>query len=705
MEHDLDLRHAIAEIVCGRIHNIAVRRQDHCGVLALRQGKADQARFIGIAELGLHRHHGIGDRLAFLIHDLDGVGLFHHDQAVQTHREAGKQIRQHIAGGRGQIVFRHHQLRFIGTRRQLDGSDAVFVGGDPDILAAVVHTEEYTRHGLPVFIGNGDGVLRQLDLFAFLLAIALFEFRQEIKAAGRIIIGFIGQGTHGELDPLALLGLDGDHRIALVIGLEIRSLGTEGIAVQIVKGIVVFNTAGCAQAGHCQLAVGRSGIDEVDALVIVGTDIHAELTHGQVIGVALGALELTQGGGKGFRLFAGIADADTDRGKGIRRVQDQAYAAAVGVVGQALIHHKDIGAGDLEVQILDLVQVHIPHFPGLDRDLEAADTAQLRGVVIDCQILLADLRQVLQVFHHLGGILIGSEIIKHIDEGLSLRYTAGVDHGDGTVPVDHHGCGIGIQLHGLFPLGIHLGHGEGQAQFLLELADLLIVGVNGIQRQDLQLVAVDLISLLEKGELIAAGLALAVPEVQHDRLLIFQKLGECVLGPVGSRDRKILHLVPQLEGHFLQIDLTGQIAAHLNGGSRSGEAVDLFEFIAFRHTAEYSDEAVGFHIVKGDLSLAVGLCEPDQLRLGLVGVDIHTDSFQRHTAFRHDLDGIAHGNRFLRGCFRLGRIRLFVPAASQRKAQANHQTKGDHDAKQFFHFHYESPNQSLKFVNRKYSST
>ena len=104
--------------------------------------------------------------------------------------------------------------------------------------------------------------------------------------------------------------------------------------------------------------------------------------------------------------------------------------------------------------------------------------------------------------------------------------------------------------------------GEGQAHALLEGRHGIGV-IQGVQGNDANLILIHLISLLHVGELIGAGAAGGVEEVDEDHVLLLQHLGQLHSSTISSHDREIIHHIAKAKSR------TGQALIHdERGGQR-----------------------------------------------------------------------------------------------------------------------------------------
>ena len=177
--------------------------------------------------------------------------------------------------------------------------------------------------------------------------------------------------------------------------------------------------------------------------------------------------------------------------------------------------------------------------PSADDEQQAAQRKEQEDIGQDVHGLLG--------LEGLAVVIGGEEDLDLALEFLRAREGANLDEADITALVNEEGGGVAGDVEVAQVLA-RKAHGKAEAVAGLVVGDdvhgvVLIAG----DRDELHAVLVGLIDLLHLGELVLAGAAPAGEDVEHDKVLLLEKLGEGGSAAVGERDGEVGHVLAGLD--------------------------------------------------------------------------------------------------------------------------------------------------------------
>ena len=253
----------------------------------------------------------------------------------------------------------------------------------------------------------------------------------------------------------------------------------------------------------------------------------------------------------------------------------------------------------------------------------------------------------------------------------------GVCHCDHTVTVDDHGHRPAVTAEADLTNHIDQAHGEIQFQIGLpahNIVDSLTQVI--VQSEDLHLIGEVCVCAVDSGEFLFAPGAAAIPEVQHNHLLLCQGLGQRggvivitlqggaaadlatnlhdFLGVDGIQlttlvtyqggivgDGEIIHNVTQLETLAAgQLLIGDQRGSQGDGAGIAGKGIVVLLGITLGNTGQRYHIVLASLELEGHGAIGAGTAGLDQVLQGLVLIDHNIDILHRHTACSLDADDI-----------------------------------------------------------------
>ena len=351
-------------------------------------------------------------------------------------------------------------------------------------------------------------------------------------------------------------------------------------------------------------------------------------------------------------------------------------AILISIIAFIIIQHIDVCALHLKNDAVATCDIAIKALTTLHIGLKALDRAVgFHGITLVAHFVIHGI-EVFQLICQLLYIVIRGEIVECTLKDALFLHTAGFHQADHTITVNDHGTRISIHAHSLFPCAIYLRHGEGITILRLECLHICcsFIGM-AVQSKNLQLIAVELICLLQIGELVFAGRAVGVPEVQHNGFLGLQDLGNGVAIAFCIRNGEVGNDITQL------VDAIGCIAFldHRSGqrdiGLGAGDCIGLLHVITHRNLAQFQGELLAGELGEGDQTILRQLAKVEHVLIAIS--DIVLDALQRQTAGGLHADLIDHisgsysgGRRCRTGRNLTGRFHRCIAAGCQHHAHA-----------------------------------
>ena len=196
-------------------------------------------------------------------------------------------------------------------------------------------------------------------------------------------------------------------------------------------------------------------------------------------------------------------------------------AVLIGIIALIFIHHINTRSGYFEHHTIASQNVAVKCIARFHLDLKASNgTIGFHRIALMAHRILCCI-QVLQTVHQLLLIVFRCEVAKCAFEHAFFRDCTTLHQANNAIAVDNNRTGIGGHLHSSIPCRIHLNHREGIAVIGLEIRHIICIFIRiGIHCNDFNFITVELIRLLKMRELLFAGTAAHIPEVQHDRFFI-----------------------------------------------------------------------------------------------------------------------------------------------------------------------------------------
>ena len=491
-------------------------------------------------------------------------------------------------------------------------------GGFRVVLGRVLLTHEHDTQGIACGNGNGNGQVAILVGHTFLvkkhdLHGVLIVDLDLIRLAARQT----GDSQHNEAGLIRLHGIE-------------HALVVASLDNHLIFAVVQRNGGGGHALGHHQF--------HIDGLIF--STLIVKLQPCCVVGIGAAKLESDQA--VGIRIIAGVA---------------------VDHINITVFHFQDHSVTALDVAVEALSGLHIQlqrlHAAGSDHRITLVTHGVLHGI------------QVFHFIHQLLLVVIGSKVVERALEDTLLHHLAGFHQADHTVAVDDHGAGISLHAHSLVPGEVCLHHGEGVSGLGLEgchIFGILIQG--GIHGDHFQLIAVKLISSLQIRELLLAGAAAHIPEVQHHGFLGLQDLRNGVAVAVNIGNGEIGdHIAPLIH------PIRG-IAFHHNGRCQHnvhliiGQDIGRLGIVAQRYIMQFQGILITAGSRESDGAIAFQLTPIQDLIVlhGVAHIVLH--ALHGHAACGLDRDGIEHIRRIRR--LGSGRNRGRIGLAGCQQAHAKH---------------------------------
>ena len=300
--------------------------------------------------------------------------------------------------------------------------------------------------------------------------------------------------------------------------------------------------------------------------------------------------------------------------------------------------------------------------------------------------------QLFNIVHQLLLIVFGSEVVECTLKDTLFHNLTGLHQANNAIAVDDHSGGRSCIVDDILPAAVHLCHGEGVTLFLTELGNLFgrLRGL-GIDSNHFQLILIQLVGSLQIRELLLAGAAVDVPEVQHHSILFLQQFGQLQLVAFGIGDGEIGHNITDL------VSTVRHIAFGDHGGSQhhihlgAGDGIILLHIIAGGYAVQHQNVVIAAGCGEVDHAFTLQLAPGQNFVLLQRIVHIVVHVIQHHTAGSLHAQGVDCFRRLRSGG---GRLRgLGVLTGSQHHAQAHQSAQHAQDPTHFIfisHIHSRS---------------
>ena len=317
------------------------------------------------------------------------------------------------------------------------------------------------------------------------------------------------------------------------------------------------------------------------------------------------------------------------------------HAISVRFMACLSVHHINIRVLQTKQQAFALKDVAIERLAGLHSNLKVVLGAEGLHRIALMAFGIIQRIQLLDIAHQLLGVILGGEVVKRALEHTFFGDIASFHQANDTVTVNKHRLGVGIHAQRPQPSLIAGGHGESQTIACLKQCNVAIrIAYIGVHRDDLQLIAVQIVCLLHIREFRLTGRATGVPEVQHHRVLGLEDLGNGQHIAIGIHNGKIADHIAQLIHPVGGIGALDHRRRQDDIGVQFRQRVVFLQVVAFRNAFQLHHIGIAAGCGEGDH--AIGRYRAVSLNVGAiaVGVDIVVHILEDHTTSCFHADGI-----------------------------------------------------------------